>query len=746
MESLRYLRLSFSVLLFAGALVFALAQAEAPNLWAVAGQMSKWPLVDVAAIMFAGSLLAAWRFQRVAADLGYRLGFREAVSVYGCGQLAGILFFQLPGQLLARGAMLARCEIPVSGTVVITGYERLASLIVSLCLAGLAAVYLFGAIHLDLSAGGTDLINVMAGLMAAIVGGMIVGWGRAAVAVLPILDRFNPWLFLRTLALSLLIQLATMTGYILLVTSIEDGVPLASLAAAACLVMLAASLPISFAGWGVRELSAVVALSAVGVSAEASLVTAVLMGVISTAVIGLLLLVGAQTRAAQAASEGRTDAPQRMDYTAILSVGPPLMAATAVFFQVFVPVRSGLLNVNLADPIALLAGAFFVTQHLKRGWPAWRMPGLNAFILLATATVGLAYLNGLLSFGSSDWAFSNRLLGWFVVLSYGATGALLVRQLGPRGLDLLFRTFVGVAAAIVALQCVELIAQRLDLLGAQSADYERFVGMSQNANAFAFLLLLASAAVLAVRDRGSAVLYGILLFGIWYTGSRAALVVLPVALVVAAYMKALSLRDLAKAILVAVAIQIVVAGLPALVLALGPSGADSGSVTQLLVPALPDVSSPKSDNERWTSVADGWQMFLSHPLFGAGLGAFMQSQLAAGHALVIHSTPVWLLAEMGSLGFACMAAPIVTMFVREALSRPFDAAGRGVVLIIATFAVFGLVHDIMYQRGFWLLLGAAVAARSAGVALEKNGPDAASEAALPKARRRLGGLVPLRRG
>src|SRR5690606_14201065 len=162
-------------------------------------------------------------------------------------------------------------------------------------------------------------------------------------------------------------------------------------------------------------------------------------------------------RPSQTVESRPADGPPAIDYAAILSIVLPLAAATAVFFQIFVPVHSGLLNVNLADPIVLLAGAFFVIQHFRHGWPAWRVPAFNGLVIAATAVIVLGYLHGWLSFGWSDWAFSNKLLGWFVLLSYGATGALIVRHAGAWGFELLVKTFVGVAVAIVALDLVLLL-------------------------------------------------------------------------------------------------------------------------------------------------------------------------------------------------------------------------------------------------------------------------------------------------
>ena len=51
------------------------------------------------------------------------------------------------------------------------------------------------------------------------------------------------------------------------------------------------------------------------------------------------------------------------DYAAALDWLLPLAVATAVFFQIHVPTAGGKLNVNLADPVVLVAAALFVLRH-----------------------------------------------------------------------------------------------------------------------------------------------------------------------------------------------------------------------------------------------------------------------------------------------------------------------------------------------------------------------------------------------
>ncbi|KAB2881304.1 MAG: flippase-like domain-containing protein [Pseudorhodoplanes sp.] len=712
----KYIQILLSALLLFSAFAFVFAGTDSKSLRETMTAIPIHALFFVIVIMVGGVILAAARFMLIARDLGYALQFHNAIRIFALSQLAGVIFFQLPGQLIARSALLSRQAIPVSGTILITGYERLCSAFVSLFLAAGAAIYLFGQIRIDLGAGGTAFVKIVAGLVAAIVGGALVGWGRKAVDLIPLITNVDIKSVLRTLILSLLIQLSTMIGYIILARATAGEISIWSLAAASCLVMLAASLPISFSGWGIRELSAIMALGAIGVSAHESFIVALLMGIISLFAIACLLPFVIGVRNLEVANANKAEASKSLlpDYSAMLGIALPLAAATAVFFQIFMPLNRGLLNVNLADPIAVLGGSFFVVQHFKKGWPDWRYRGFNRFIFLVTLTVLFGYLHGLVSFGWSDWAFSNKLIGWLVLLSYGATGALIVRQVGGEGFDLLLKTFVGVAASIVIFELCILFAYRAGAHSLASVFYLPLQGLSQNRNAFALLLLLALAGLIVSRWLQRDILAGIILIGIWYAASRSVFFALPFVLLIAQYVKIISWLFVVRSIAIASLLLFVTTAGPILINLLASTS--GSSLYEMIRPIVTGT-----DSERMTSIVGGFNLFIQHPFFGAGLGAYYEQQAAAGHPLVIHSVPVWLLAEFGIIGAVIIASPIFFIFFSEVCQKTYGTRGAFLVLIITGFAVMSVFHEIMYQRGFWILLGAAVACQKAVWGEQRSG-------------------------
>jgi hypothetical protein len=66
-----------------------------------------------------------------------------------------------------------------------------------------------------------------------------------------------------------------------------------------------------------------------------------------------------------------------------------------------------------------------------------------------------------------------------------------------------------------------------------------------------------------------------------------------------------------------------------------------------------------------------------------------------GLPLVIHSTAVWLLAELGIVGFLIFAVPFMHIFFKEWKCAPIDQTSAFIVLCLAGFAVMSGPGDML---------------------------------------------------
>jgi hypothetical protein len=648
--------------------------------------------------LLANALAAVLRFKIIATEIEYPITVRRAVAAVSAGSLAGALFFQIAGQLMARGVIAGRGGMPFAAVVAITAYERITAAIVSALFALGGAFFIFGNVYLDRSAGGADLIKIMVGLVAATAAGALMGYGRiAAGAVTPLLTVHFARRCLTVIGLTLLVHVPLQTAYVIAAHTLSPQTAVADLIAASAIVMFATSVPISLAGWGMRELSAVVGLGAIGVPAHAALTAAVTIGIGSLLVVGVLAAISVpQTSVRKQPKAVQPVKP--VDYYRVLTWILPLGAAILVLFQVYVPVQSGLINANLADPFAILGGALFLLTAISfRRAPRWRVPYLNLAVTAATVVLTISLFVGAYRFGWTTWAVVNRFFGWFVLLSYGASASLVVHAAGKIGLRTILLTFAGAAVAVAGIELALVILKSLNFQ--IPADLVAVQGFALNRNLFAFQLVMAMSVILAFA-RGAAVRIAVLaaiMAALFFAGSRSGWITTTFVLAIAWYLRATNTRE--------ILLSIACAGILSFATALTSVGSD------LPLPVI--VPTVSSTQERLVSIIEGLKLFWDHPAFGAGLGAFRNQMIPTldGRPLVIHSTAVWLLAELGVVGLLVFTVPFIYVFLKEWKYASVDQVSALIVLCFAAFAVMSGPGDMLYQRTFWFLIGAGLALR-----------------------------------
>jgi len=665
--------------------------------------LSFGPVCAFFAALFANAFAAVFRFKIIAKEIGHPIEFRRAMAVVSAGTLAGTMFFQIAGQLVARGVIAGQGGVPFAAVVIITAYERFTAAILSGLLALGGAVFIFGNIYLDQAAGGAILIKIMVGLIAATAAGALIGYGRMAVQnIAPKLTRHFARRCLAIVALTLCVHLPMQTAYVIIAHTLSPQLSIENLIAASAIVMFATSVPISLAGWGMREMSAVVGLGAIGVPAHSALTAAVMIGIGSLIVVSVFAAISLpEFRANELPPQGST--ARTFDYYRVLEWVLPLGAATLVLFQIYVPVQSGLLNVNLADPLAILGGVVFIIRYCWPGRPTWRVAHVNLAAILATLVLGISLLLGAERFGWTTWAVTNRFLGWFVLLAYATTGALIVRNDQKEGFRLLLLTFAGATAAVAG---IEIFLILLTNLGIHVPVVPRSaMGFSLNHNFFAFQLLMAFAVAISVVRGFSlrVVVFTTLLIGLWFAGSRSGWISAAALLGTALYLRSVDLREISIAFVCAVGTALCIALLPDITHAI------SGLVVANNVPII--MPSAASTEERMSSILGGLRLFVEHPIFGAGLGAFRNQMIfvASSQPLLIHSTTVWLLAELGIIGFLVFAIPAIYVFANEWVHARKDPPSTLIILCFVAFAAMATPADMLYQRTFWLLIGTGLA-------------------------------------
>jgi len=389
-----------------------------------------------------------------------------------------------------------------------------------------------------------------------------------------------------------------------------------------------------------------------------------------------------------------------------------MVVAVTVFFQAHVALWDGVANINLADPFAILALAG-VSVHMlfAKQFPVWKLGHFNRSLFVISALLLLGFVHGWLKIGVTQWALGGRVLGWMVLLGYLSAGYLMVANVGAHGRRRLAETLIATAAVVVVLQ---VILRLTALFGMTIAGHltENFEGYAGNRNAFALQLLTAIVLLLGYshvyarydrrvvgmqRSTMFSLLLGVLMAGVMWTGSRAGFLVGGGMLLYAwcgrIADRAMVLRGIGFAALFWCVVWLV---------------ATYGAAQHLFIQTK--FSDEDSNLERWQTLTHGWDMWRESPVFGAGLGVFYQnSSIWMGKSQVIHSTPLWILAEFGLVGGLAFGFVLLQLVRHAAWIGRYQLDRRMLALLLFMFVVFSVAHEILYQRIFWLVLGALLA-------------------------------------
>ena len=273
--------------------LFSLAVLAGLALWlepsSIANEISRidarW-LAAALAISVLQILLSAWRWRFTAGQLDLNLGWRQAVSEY---YLAGFINQVLPGGVVGdawrahRHARASKNTGPAWRAVII---ERASGQLV-VAVGALGMVVLTPAWRQALAglwdAAGLSLLLLLA-VTVCILALLILTRLRPALVQVMREDLVRALLAPRVLPVQLLLSLLIVFSYMLVFAlaarGIGVGLPFGWLLAVALPILLAMLIPVTVAGWGLREATAAAVWMAMGLPAEQGVAVAMAYGVV----------------------------------------------------------------------------------------------------------------------------------------------------------------------------------------------------------------------------------------------------------------------------------------------------------------------------------------------------------------------------------------------------------------------------------------------------------------------------------
>jgi uncharacterized membrane protein YbhN (UPF0104 family) len=292
---MKYFGFLAKVLLSLALLILVLSRIEFGQVVAL---LFKWStafgiLVAVCALIIQ-SILAAYRQIEILAVFGYQIGFMQSLRVW----FSGLFVTQVAVTFIAgdfiRSVQLMGEGVPrrIAGRAI--ALDRLIGLAILLMMVAAIVPYVLSLsedAHLRLSLMFLAISSV-AGVVAIMAAGFLpslisrIPWPLVQHRLIEIavdlagVSRFTvaaPRRLLTIATLSLVMHLLNVFGIVVIARSLGVGAS-ANVAAIAIPVMLLAMLPISFAGWGVREAAMVTGMGVLHISPSLALATSVGFG------------------------------------------------------------------------------------------------------------------------------------------------------------------------------------------------------------------------------------------------------------------------------------------------------------------------------------------------------------------------------------------------------------------------------------------------------------------------------------
>jgi uncharacterized membrane protein YbhN (UPF0104 family) len=243
-------------------------------------------VASVLALLLVNLLLVSFRFWRVLAHFGIALPWKIALRASIAGTVAGLFMIPLFGQVIGRQAVLQSFGVQPVVNASLAAYERALLALVSGVLGALGGFYLLG----QSAIAGFFQQIALGEIVIAACGAVVLSlWlGRStfeAILSRRLLSRANLARVTLIAGLTFAGQLLMLGCFVVGILAISQGISIASLFAASAIISVAASMPITIGGWGVREVAAVYVLGNLGIPAADALSMSIMVGLCATLVI-----------------------------------------------------------------------------------------------------------------------------------------------------------------------------------------------------------------------------------------------------------------------------------------------------------------------------------------------------------------------------------------------------------------------------------------------------------------------------
>ncbi|PZP54895.1 MAG: hypothetical protein DI586_08520 [Micavibrio aeruginosavorus] len=403
------------------------------------------------------------------------------------------------------------------------------------------------------------------------------------------------------------------------------------------------------------------------------------------------------------------------------------------------------LRFNLADFLLPVAGLLIIVSLIKKQseWPVYKIPYTYGWLTAMTAVLLLSLYTGYLHQGKiPQWGLHNKITGWFVLIAYFLWGAWFAYNGKSIKIYKFFRVMTIFALAVCTIGSIVITAQDFKLLNGVIA--YPFKGLMANRNALGFLMLSVTTLVFFYGNTQKPLLGGLAEKFFWtmlplihvQIGSRSCWILLIIQIVAFILInRGYFLKSVAPSFALGCAIVALLT-----VIHNKPNEPhfifkQRQNVQFVQLPGLLNQLSGQTDlpvdqfpSDLLRLKVNGFaiELWAENPILGSGLGTtqFEEPRKFGEFLDVIDSTPVWILCETGLVGIMIFAGffwLIVFTLSRE-LKNPnkyIQTVNSLALGIFLTFAIMSVMHELLYTRFMWFILGIAITVPAAAIRMHQ---------------------------
>lgn len=413
-------------------------------------------------------------------------------------------------------------------------------------------------------------------------------------------------------------------------------------------------------------------------------------------------------------------------------------AFIALIFAVLIQIQTSLfaqgdylgLRVNLADMLLPFTGIYILYSLIKQQshWPKWNVPYMWLWLGGLALIMTIALFRGIETNGYvSHWALINKYIGFLILLAYFLLGSWLVNNArdSQKTAEIFIVSMILFFNLVVILSLIFTVIHKFSGMPffAVTDPWEGFMG---NRNAFMVLAVLATVFMVCTGDHLLInnhklrylwlSFYFLLPFFFIGNASRTGWIIITGLLVFQ------GLRQ--KSFFIKVIMPILLLGACCAYLSVTFLHFGSYQVKDQYTNLIKAVNSSEAtqiaysgDQKRFIAVEDGLDLYkkTGSSVFGAGLGTYkpFQTQKRGEFIDVMDFTALWLFVETGPIGLLAFISFFMVCLWTTLNKKNRTEDNKPLLNATATFlicfALMALLHELLYTRILWLVLGMALA-------------------------------------